>query len=52
MAEIDKTRGSITLPGPEELAQDIELPEEETQKGIGCQISPSEGSQEAEKEGS
>ena len=33
MAEIDKKRGNITLPGPEELAQEVTLPEEETQKG-------------------
>ena len=33
MADIDKVRGNITLPGPEELAQDIELPQEEEAKG-------------------
>ena len=33
MADIDKVRGNITLPGPEELAQEVTLPEEETQKG-------------------
>ena len=33
MAEIDNVRGKINLPGPEELAQDIELPQEEEAKG-------------------
>ncbi len=33
MAEIDNVRGKINLPGPEELAQDIEIPQEEEAKG-------------------
>jgi len=43
MADIDNVRSKINIPGPEELAQDIELPEEEEGQAKGpIEINPME----------